>query len=127
VTPRTLALEIVTPDGVALSETGVDVVIFRRQERRFALGSEIAVFPRHAPLLVRIPIAPVRYRRRGETVHLAVGGGFAEVLNDTVLIITPRVEHVSSAVPDPHRAASAICRRWQRTMADVRREMAGYP
>jgi F-type H+-transporting ATPase subunit epsilon len=127
VTPRTLVFEIVTPAGVALTETGVDVVIFRRQERRFVLGSEIAVFPRHAPLLVRIPIAPVRYRRRGETVHLAVGGGFAEVLNDTVLIITPRVERVSPPGPDPQGAASAICQRWQRTMADIRREMAGYP
>jgi F-type H+-transporting ATPase subunit epsilon len=109
VTPRTLVFEIVTPAGVALTETGVDVVIFHRQERRFVLGSEIAVFPRHAPLLVRIPIAPVRYRRRGETVHLAVGGGFAEVLNDTVLIITPRVERVSPPGPDPQGAASAIC------------------
>jgi F-type H+-transporting ATPase subunit epsilon len=126
-TAGTLELEIVTPDGVALTETGVDVVVLRRRERRFELGSEIAVFPRHGALLVRIPIAPVRYRRGAGTVYLAVGGGFAEVLDDKVLIITPRVEPISTAVPDPAARAKAICREWRRSMADVQREMAGYP
>ena len=59
---RGLTLEIVTPDGVAVREERVEVVVLRRRERRFERGSEIAVFPLHGPLLVRLPVAPVRWR-----------------------------------------------------------------
>jgi F0F1-type ATP synthase epsilon subunit len=127
VNPRTLVLEIVTPDGVALRESSVDAVVFRRRERRFELGSEIAVFPRHAPLLVRIPVAPVRFHQRGATVHLAVGGGFAEVLEDRVRIVTPRVHRVSVDEPNPLSTARAVCREWRRATSDFRYDMAGYP
>lgn len=125
-TPGALVLEIVTPDGVALRESGVDAVVFRRRERRFELGSEIAVFPLHGPMLVRIPVAPARYRKRGESVHLAVGGGFAEVLRDRVLIVTPRLERVSSAEPDPRSTAGEVCRKWQEEVVDFRDEMVGF-
>ena len=124
---RTLALEVVTPDGRALLEPAVDVVVFHRREPRFDLGSEIAVFPLHGPLLVRIPVGPARYRKGGETVHLAVGGGFAEVLRDRVLIVTPRLQRVASADPDPGSTSREICRRWRAEGADFQWEMAGYP
>lgn len=122
---RTVALEIVTPDGRALLEAGVDAVVLRRRERRFELGSEIAVFPLHAPMLIRIPIAPARYRRGGETVHLALGGGFAEVRRDRVLVVTPRCETVPRGAPAPRVVASEICRRWAEEMRDLQAEMVG--
>ncbi len=125
-TPRALALEIVTPDGVALRESGVAVVVLRRRERRFEPGSEIAVFPLHAPLLVRLPIAPLRYEKAGERVHLAVGGGFAEVLRDRVLVVTPRVERVPPTERRPLAAAAATCRRWRQEAVDSRDRMIGY-
>jgi F-type H+-transporting ATPase subunit epsilon len=124
--PRTLALEIVTPDGVALREDGVDVVVLRRRERRFEAGSEIAVFPLHGPLLVRLPIAPLRYYKAGERVHLAVGGGFAEVLGDRVLVVTPRVERVAPTDQRPLATAAAICRRWRQEAVDSRERLVGY-
>lgn len=125
--PRTLVLEIVTPDGVALRESGVDAVVFRRRERRFELGSEIAVFPLHAPLLVRLPVAPVRFHQRGATVHVAVGGGFAEVLKDRVRIVTPRVHRVPADEPNPASTARTVCRTWREAAVDFRYDMAGYP
>lgn len=123
---RTIALEIVTPDGVALRESEVDVVIFHRQERRFEPGSELAVFPGHEAMLVRIPVAPARYRCRGGSVHLALGGGFAEVSQDRVLIATPRFERVVAGDPDARSTARKVCRKWRQAAVDFQHEMAGY-
>ena len=124
--PPTLRVQIVTPDGMALEESGADVIVLHRREGRFDPGSEIAVFPLHGPLLVRVPISPVRYRKEGESVHLAVAGGFAEVLRDGVLIVTPRVERVSRADPHPLATAVAICRKWRQEAFDSQDMMVGY-
>ncbi len=124
-TPRTLVLEIVTPDGLAVLETGVDAVVVRRRERRFELGSELAILPLHAPMLVRMPVAPIRFRRGAETVHLALAGGFAQVRGDRVLVVTPRCERIPRGAPAPRAAAAEICRRWTREARDLRAEMIG--
>ncbi len=124
---RTLVLEVVTPDGRALTERGVEAVVLRRRESRFELGSELAILPLHAPLLVRMPVAPARYRKEGQTFHLALGGGFAEVEQDRVLVVTPRCERPAPGVPDPRAWARAICRRWRRERVDSRGGLAGYP
>ena len=113
---RALTLEIVTPDGVALEEGGIEVVVLRRREPRFEVGSEIAIFPLHAPLLVRLAVAPVRYQKGADTVHLAVGAGFAEVVEDRVVIVTPRCERVPAGEPDPIAGAEKLCRRWRRDL-----------
>jgi F-type H+-transporting ATPase subunit epsilon len=126
VNTRALVLDIITPDGVALSERDVDAVIVHRRERRFERGSEIAVFPLHGPMLVRIPVAPVRYRRAGATVHLAVGGGFMEVLRDRVRIVTRQMERVPAAAPDARAAAGDVCRRWRREAEDTHVQLVGY-
>jgi F0F1-type ATP synthase epsilon subunit len=125
--PRTLALEIVTPDGVALQESDVDMVVFHRRESRFDPGSEIAIFPLHGRLLVRIAVAPARFLKGGQTVHLALRGGFAQVLHDQVLIVTPRLEQVSPAEGNPPAAARELCRRWRGEVVDLEEELVGYP
>jgi len=125
--PGALALEIVTPDGVALQERAVDMVVFHRREPRFDPGSEIAIFPLHAPLLVRAAVGPARFRRGDRTIHLALGGGFAQILHDQVVIVTPRLERVSPLETDPHRAAREVCRRWREEPGQLRAEMVGYP
>ncbi|HVY60379.1 MAG TPA: hypothetical protein VHF22_01945 [Planctomycetota bacterium] len=124
---RGLRLEVVTPDGPAVLEDGVEVVVVRRREERFEVGSEVAIFPRHAPLLVRVALAPARFRVGGRTYHLATAGGFAEVKRDRVLIVTPRLERVPAGEPRPAARAESTCARWRREIADLRGEMAGYP
>jgi F-type H+-transporting ATPase subunit epsilon len=124
---RKVVLEVVTPDGPFLTERGLDAVVLRRREARFELGSEIAILPLHAPTLIRIPVAPARYRRGGRTFHLAVGGGFAEVERDRVLVVTPRCERLPPGEPDPGAAAREICRGWRRERVDTRDAMAGHP
>jgi F-type H+-transporting ATPase subunit epsilon len=107
-----LTLEIVTPDGVALVESDIAAVVLRRRERRFEVGSEVAVLPGHAPMLLRLPIAPARYMRDGETCHMALCGGFAEVFNDRVVVLTPRYSRVSAEEHDPVGCASRLCAQW---------------
>jgi len=126
VSPRALALDIVTPDGTAVEERDLDAIVFHRRERLFEVGSEIAVFPLHAPMLVRLPIAPVRFRRGEEIVHLALRGGFAQVLADRVLIATPRVERIPTADATPLHTAREVCRGWEEEVSDFREEMTGY-
>jgi len=121
-----LVLQIITPDGRSVKEQQVDVVVFRRKEKRFELGSEIAVFPRHAPLLIRIPIAPVRYRKGERTSYVAVGGGFVEVKNNQVLVVTPRFEKIRSDDPAPSIKAGRITERWRREQKEFQKEMVGY-
>jgi F-type H+-transporting ATPase subunit epsilon len=123
---RKLILEIVTPDGPALKEGQVDAVVLRRREKHYVLGSEIAIFPLHGPTLVRMPVAPVRYRKEGKTFHLAVGGGFAEVRKDRVLFVTPRFERISSAESNPLSKAKIICEKWQEEIVEFQKEMVGY-
>jgi F0F1-type ATP synthase epsilon subunit len=92
VSPPRLRLEIITPDGHLLVEEQVDEVVIRRREPRFEQGSEIAIFPGHAPALVRIPEGPMRYRKDGRTFGLSTGGGFVEVKRGQVLVVTPRFD-----------------------------------
>ena len=109
-----MMLEIVTPDGVVLQEGGVEVIVLRRREPRFEVGSEIAIFPLHAPLLVRLAVAPVRYQKGADTVYLAVESGFSEVMGDRMVITTPRCERVPVTDPDPLAMAEDLCGRWRR-------------
>ncbi len=121
-----LVLQIVTPDGQSLKEKQVDVVVFRRREKRFELGSEIALFPRHAPTLIRIPVAPVRYRKGERISYVAVGGGFVEIRENEVLVVTPRYEKIPSDDRDPSARARQITEQWRREKAEFQKEMVGY-
>lgn len=121
-----LVLQIVTPDGQSLKEKQVDVVVFRRKEKRFELGSEIALFPRHAPTLIRIPVAPVRYRKGERSYYVAVGGGFVEIKENQVLVVTPRFEKIRSDAPMPSRKARQVTEQWRQENKEFQREMVGY-
>ncbi len=121
-----LVLQIVTPDGQSLKEKQVDVVVFRRKEKRFELGSEIALFPRHAPTLIRIPVAPVRYRKGERTYYVAVGGGFVEIKENQVLVVTPRFEKIRADESMPSRKARQVAEQWQQEQKEFQKEMVGY-
>ncbi len=124
--PEKLVLQIITPDGKTLQEKQVDVVVFRRKERLFELGSEIAIFPRHAPLLIRIPAAPVRFRKEGRTSYVAVGGGFVEIKGNEVLVVTPRFERIRADEPAPSIKARHTTDQWRQEQKEFQKEMVGY-
>jgi F-type H+-transporting ATPase subunit epsilon len=121
-----LMLQIITPDGQSLKEKQVDAVVVRRREKRFELGSEIALFPRHAPMLIRMPVAPLRYRKGERTLYVAVAGGFMEIKDDQIIVVTPRFERMPADDPLPAASARRRTEQWRSEHREFQKEMVGY-
>jgi F-type H+-transporting ATPase subunit epsilon len=121
-----LMLRIITPDGQSLKEKQVDAVVVRRREKRFELGSEIALFPRHAPMLIRMPVAPLRYRKGERTLYVAVAGGFMEIKDDQIIVVTPRFERMPADDPLPAASARRRTEQWRSEHREFQKEMVGY-
>ena len=94
----TLRLEVITPTGLAFARSGLDQVVLRRREKCFEQGSEIAVRPRHGALLTRVPDHVLRCETDAGWLRLRIRGGFAEVLDDRVSVLTPSAEELP---PEP--------------------------
>lgn len=96
---KTLTLELVTPERVALSETADFVVLP-------AFEGEMGVLPGHAPFMVQLTAGEVRVTRGGETKNLALSGGFAEVLDDKISVFAETAELADEI--DQERARQAL-------------------
>ncbi len=83
--PETLTLEIVTPERLVLSES-VDEVVLPGVE------GYMGVRPGHAPLLTELDVGEISYRTGAGERHLAVSGGFAEVLEGGISILAETAE-----------------------------------
>jgi F-type H+-transporting ATPase subunit epsilon len=80
-----IILEIVTPEKKVLSES-VDIVVAPGE-----LG-EFGVLPGHIPFLCKLKVGELRYRVGTASQHVAIMGGYAEVLNDHVTILATAAE-----------------------------------
>jgi len=80
-----LDLEIITPERVLVKEQ-VDLL-----EARSELG-EFGILPGHIQFLTTVDIGEVRFVKDGKTYYIAAGGGFAEVVNDKVLMLLESAE-----------------------------------
>lgn len=80
-----ILLEIVTPERKVLSET-VNIVMAPGE-----LG-EFGVLPGHIPFLCKLRVGELRYRVGAASRHIAVMGGYAEVLNNQVTILAAAAE-----------------------------------
>lgn len=78
---ETLALEIVTPEGVKLTQS---VEIFTAP----GVNGEFGVMPRHRPMLAALTAGIVTYTRAGVLETVAIGPGFAEVADDKAVVLT---------------------------------------
>lgn len=77
-----LQFEIITPDKTALSE---------EVEYVYLPGSagEIGILKEHTALITTVVPGELRYKPVGKPeVHLIVGSGFVEVVNNNVLMVT---------------------------------------
>lgn len=104
--PKTLTVELVTPEKVALTQSADFVALP-------AFEGEMGVLPGHAPFLVQLGSGEVRVRRGGETSSFAVSGGFAEILKDKVSVFAETAEMASEidserARQDLERAKSEL-------------------
>ena len=90
----TLAIEIVTPRGLALKRAGLRKVIMRRREDGFERGSEVVVLPHHGEMMVRLSECEIGLVDENRTLHVHVTGGFAEVRDDEITILTASADVV---------------------------------
>ena len=101
-----LTLEIVTPERQVLVEK-VDEVILP------SVDGYMGVLPGHAPLLAQLGTGGVSYRVGNDRHYLAVSGGFAEVLRESVSILATTAERaeeidVGRAEKSKQRAESGL-------------------
>jgi F-type H+-transporting ATPase subunit epsilon len=103
--PKSLTLEVVTPDRGILTEQ-VDEVVLPGSEGSFG------VLPGHAPLLATLQVGEMWYRKGQETHYLALAFGFVEVLPDRVTVLAQIAEKAEDI--DLSRAEAAKVRAEQR-------------
>ncbi len=77
----TLRLEIVTPSEKAYSED-VDMVVVP------GIEGELGVLPMHVPLMTQLLPGAIRILKGGQETVLVIGSGFAEILPQSVSILT---------------------------------------
>lgn len=77
----TLHLKIVTPEKLILEED-VDEVMVPSSE------GELGILPHHTNLMARLSPGELKIKRNGKIENLASGGGFMEMSNNTLTILT---------------------------------------
>ncbi|HLV20013.1 MAG TPA: ATP synthase F1 subunit epsilon [Polyangiaceae bacterium] len=88
-------LQIITPDGVKLSEQVSELTAP-------SVEGEFGVLPGHRPLLAALRTGIVSYRQAGEEHRVAVGPGFVQVADDRARLLTDNF--VAKGDVDPVRA-----------------------
>lgn len=86
-TNGTFMLEIVTPERIALSEEARFLVIP-------ATEGELGVLCNHAPIVAGMKVGMLRYQTPdGDWNHMAVSGGFMEVMDNEAKVLVETAEH----------------------------------
>ena len=76
-----LKLEIITPDDRVLSSEADQVILPTE-------SGETGILTGHVPLMTRVVAGELKVIRKGETEYIAVDHGFAQVLGNTVSVLT---------------------------------------
>jgi len=100
-----LKLEIVTPNGLILSEE-VDEVVCSGSE------GEFGVLPGHVPFFTTLKIGMLTYKKGNEARFVFVNWGYAEVGPDRVMVLADSAE--KSEDIDVERAKTAMKRAEER-------------
>lgn len=98
---KTMHLDVITPDKKAFSGEVKFVVV------RTELG-ELGILPRHADLVAALEIAPLRIDLSdGTRQFMANFGGFMEIKNNVITIVTPNCELPDEIDEDRAKRAKA--------------------
>jgi F-type H+-transporting ATPase subunit epsilon len=100
-----LTLRVITPDRVAL-DVRADSVVFP------ASDGLVGVLPRHAPMVAALDAGALTFKSAGGEQAMFVSGGFAEVRDNTVRLVTQAGELASDI--DEARAREAEQRARER-------------
>jgi F-type H+-transporting ATPase subunit epsilon len=66
-----------------------------------AYDGQVGILPRHAPFITMLGSGRLTVREAGATLAFQVRGGFLQVIDDTVRVVT---EHASAEQPQPSRS-----------------------
>ncbi|MDD4985032.1 MAG: F0F1 ATP synthase subunit epsilon [Dehalococcoidales bacterium] len=104
-----MSLVVVTPEGVVYAGT-VDAVVAPGAD------GQLGILPFHAPLVTMLKPGELRIRKGGEETHLAVLGGFIEVLPGSVTVLADAAERaedidVARVEEAKHRAEKLLADR----------------
>ncbi|MDB6169837.1 MAG: atpC [Verrucomicrobia bacterium] len=105
-----LTLEIVTPEARVYSDT-IDTVVIPTTE------GEVGILPGHIPLLTQVEHGELRVTKNGQTLWLAVGGGFVEVAEDRVHVLA---EHAITEEKIDEHAVEAALKRAEQELRDAK-------
>ncbi|PWB67710.1 MAG: ATP synthase F1 subunit epsilon [Deltaproteobacteria bacterium] len=105
----TIRLELVTPERLLVSEE-VDEVVAPGFE------GEFGVLPEHTYYLAILSIGILRYRKGSDVRKVAVGGGFAEVTPERVVVMADVAEKAEEIDLERARRAQA---RAEETLKDA--------
>ena len=101
-----MTLEIITAERQVFSDE-VDMVIAH------GFDGQLGILPRHAPLMTMLKPGELMVRKSGEDdIHVAVSGGFMEVLGNRVSVLADACERSDEI--DEGRAEQAIQRAQER-------------
>lgn len=103
--PGQLTLRVLTPEKIVADQVVESV-------RLPGLDGSIGVLPRHAHMVAALQEGLLRYRAGGMEADLFVAGGFAEVRDNTVRVLTGASERVADI--DLQRAREAEQRARER-------------
>lgn len=107
---RTLQVSVVTPEGAALDVEARSAVFP-------AYDGEIGILPAHAPLLTEIGIGALRVTRPdGERITLYIDGGFAQVVDDKLTLLTEQARPIADL--EPARAEAALEQYLHQSLSD---------
>ena len=84
---KTLKFVVVTPEKQVVEGTADSIVIPMHD-------GELGILPDRAPLMCELGIGQMRYQKAGQTRRLYIDGGFAQVLDNNVTVLT---EHAAPA------------------------------
>jgi len=98
-----LTLRVITPDRIVL-DTQVESV------KVPAVDGSMGFLPRHAALVAALDIGQLAWREGGKEHRLFVSGGFAEVRQDTVRVVSEAGERPEEIDVERARAAEKRAR-----------------
>ena len=107
-----IRLKLVTPGRLLLDEE-VDEVTAPG-----ALG-EFGVLPKHISFLTLLEVGEMSYKQGGERHHLALSGGYAEVLDEVITVLAGAAEYSDEIDIERARAARE---RAEKRMAELSQE-----
>lgn len=74
-------LEIITPEKVVFSEEIEELIVP-------TVNGEIAILPHHVNLLTQLEPGEMTIKQKGKLHHLAVTGGFLQIANDKISLLS---------------------------------------